>query len=111
LAPVAKEYPDVAFILGHSGGTPAGYVEAIEVAQRHDNIYLDLCRSEMSPVWVERLVSEVGADRVLWGTDFPFLEPRYLVGRLACTTLSDQEKRQVFGESAARLLHGRDIAP
>jgi predicted TIM-barrel fold metal-dependent hydrolase len=110
-APLAKEYPDVAFILGHSGGTPAGYVEAIEVAQQHDNIYLDLCRSEMSPVWVERLVSEVGADRVVWGTDFPFLEPRYLVGRLACAALSDQGKRQVFGESAARLLHGRDIAP
>jgi predicted TIM-barrel fold metal-dependent hydrolase len=102
--PLARDYPDATFILGHSGGTKAGYVEAIEVAQKHPNIYLDICRSVMSRVWVERLVNEVGPERVLWGTDFPFMDPFYLVGRLACTTLSDQAKRQVFGESAAKLL-------
>jgi predicted TIM-barrel fold metal-dependent hydrolase len=107
--PLAQEYPDIAFILGHSGGTPTGYLEAIEVAQEHQNIYLDLCRSEMSSTWVERIVTEVGPDRVLWGTDFPFLEPRYLVGRLACTRLSDGAKRQVFGESVERLLQSRGI--
>ena len=71
------------------------------------NLYLDLCRSEQSAVWVERIVAEVGADRVLWGTDFPFLEPRYLIGRLACTKLPDRAKRQVFGESMAALLKER----
>lgn len=107
--PLAQEYPDVAFILGHSGGTPAGYVEAIDVAQKHPNVYLDLCRSEMSPVWLERIVTAVGPDRVLWGTDFPFLDPSYPVGRLACARLSDEVKRQVFGESVMRLLQERDI--
>jgi predicted TIM-barrel fold metal-dependent hydrolase len=101
---LAKEYPDVTFLLGHSGGSPAGYVEAIAAAQKYPNIYLDICRSVMSPVWVERLVNEVGADRVLWGTDFPFIDPVYLVGRLACTTLSDEDKRKVFGQSAQALL-------
>jgi predicted TIM-barrel fold metal-dependent hydrolase len=96
-------------ILGHSGGTPAGYVEAIAVARQHPNIYLDLCRSEMSPVWVERIVTEVGPDRVFWGTDFPFLDPCYLVGRLACAQLSDEVKRQVFGDSVAKLLQARGI--
>jgi len=61
----------------------------------------------MSADWVERIVTEVGADRVFWGTDFPFLEPRYLIGRLACSKLSDQAKRQVFGESLAALLKDR----
>jgi predicted TIM-barrel fold metal-dependent hydrolase len=102
--PLARAYPDVTFILGHSGGTPAGYASSIELAAQHPNIYLDLCRSAMSPVWVERIVSEVGADRVLWGTDFPFLDPVYPVGRLACTTLGDEAKRKVFGGNAARLL-------
>ena len=101
--PLAAAHPDVTFILGHSGGTPAGYVESIALAGQHPNIYLDLCRSAMSPVWVERIVNEVGADRVLWGTDFPFLDPVYLVGRLACTTLSDETKRKVFGLNAVRL--------
>ena len=102
--PLAQAYPDVVFVLGHSGGTPAGYMEAIEVAQKRQNIYLDLCRSVMSRIWVERIVGQVGGDRVLWGTDFPFLDPTYLVGRLACTTLSDRVKCQVLGENAAKLL-------
>ncbi len=107
--PLAQAYPDTIFILGHSGGAPAGYIEAIDAALKYDNVYLDLCRSDMSRVWVERIVDQVGADRVLWGTDFPFLEPSYLIGRLACTTLSDRAKRQVFGENAVRLLQERGI--
>ena len=109
--PIAQEYPDVAFILGHSGGTPAGYVASIELAQQYDNVYLDLCRSEMSRVWVERMVREVGAQRVLWGTDFPFLEPRYLVGRVARSALNDEAKRLVFGQSARRLFEERGVLP
>jgi predicted TIM-barrel fold metal-dependent hydrolase len=109
--PLARCHPDVVFLLGHSGGTPAGYATSIDVAQRCPNVYLDICRSEMSPLWIERIVTEVGAERVLWGTDFPFLEPRYLIGRLACCTLSDQAKRQVFGESMAALLQARNAAP
>jgi len=107
--PLAKAHPDVIFLLGHSGGMPSGYVESIALAQKYPNIYLDLCRSEMSSTWVERIVTEVGPDRVFWGTDFPFLEPRYLIGRLACTTLSDEAKRQVFGKSMATLLQQRGI--
>ena len=101
--PLAKEYPDVTFILGHSGGTPAGYMEAIEAAHKHPNIYLDLCRSVMSRVWVERIVNEVGPDRVLWGTDFPFIDPIYVLGRLASAALSDEAKYKIFAGNAVRL--------
>jgi len=105
--PLAKAHPDVAFILGHSGGTPAGYVEAIRVAQENPNIYLDICRSVMSRHWVERIVSETGPDRVLLGTDLPFIDPTYLIGRLACTALTDLEKHKVFGGNAEKLIQGR----
>jgi predicted TIM-barrel fold metal-dependent hydrolase len=102
--PLARAYPDIVFILGHSGGTPAGYVEAIQVAQEHSNVYLDICRSVMSRHWVERIIKEAGPDRVLLGTDLPFIDPTYLIGRLSCTELSDADKRKVFGENAGKLL-------
>ena len=57
----------------------------------------------MSRVWVERIVTEVGPDRVVWGTDFPFIDPIYVLGRLASVALSDEAKRKVFGETAAKL--------
>lgn len=36
-------------------------------------------------------------------------QPRYLIGRLACTKLSDEAKRQVLGESMVTLLQRRGI--
>jgi predicted TIM-barrel fold metal-dependent hydrolase len=93
----------VTYLLGHSGGVPVGFREAIEVAQTCPNVYLDICCSTMSSVWLERIVSEVGSDRVLFGTDMPFLDPTYLVGRLACAALGDADKRRVFGQNAETL--------
>ncbi len=68
----------------------------------------------MSPVWVTRIVESVGAERVLWGSDFPFFDPTFPLGRLACiASLDDQAKRQVFGGNMARLLreHGIPLPP
>ncbi|MBL7199352.1 MAG: amidohydrolase [Anaerolineae bacterium] len=101
--PLARAHPDVTYLLGHSGGVPVGFREAIEVAQTCPNVYLDICCSTMSSVWLERIVNEVGSDRVLFGTDMPFLDPTYLVGRLACAALSDADKRRVFGQNAETL--------
>lgn len=109
-APLAHDYPDITFILGHSGGAPGGYRQAIQVAREHPNVYLDLCRSTMSPAWVMRIIEGAGVERVLWGSDFPFFDPTYPLGRLACiATLDDRAKRQVFGGNMARLLREHDI--
>lgn len=37
----AGEYPDAIFIMGHSA--PGELDDAIAVAKRHENVYLDLC--------------------------------------------------------------------
>ena len=67
--PLAEQYPHVAFILGHSGGTRAGRPEAIAVAQAHANIYLDLVSSLIHSDEVEWMVGAVGAERVIWRYD------------------------------------------
>ena len=46
----------------------------------------------------------VGADRILFGTDLPFLDPRPQLGRVAFAKISDDEKRLVLGLNAARVL-------
>lgn len=56
--------PQIPVILAH--GRPL--VEAIGMVQKYDNIYVDSAFMPVSDIC--RMVREVGADRLLWGTDF-----------------------------------------
>jgi predicted TIM-barrel fold metal-dependent hydrolase len=101
---IARRWPDAGIILGHSGATPAGHRQAITVAQTHPNVYLELCGSFTTGRWIRRMVDAVGAERVLFGTDFPFIDFRYGLGRVVFAGLTEAERRLVLGENARRLL-------
>ncbi len=49
------------------------------------------------------MVARVGADRILWGTDNPFIDPRPGLGRMLCAEVSDEDKRKMLGLNAKRL--------
>lgn len=103
-AALAEAHPAVPFILGHSGGTPAGKREAVAVAQAHPNVYLDICGSTLTRAELEWMVAEVGAERILFGTDVPWLDPRFLIGKVVYARLSAEEQRLILGENIARLM-------
>ena len=100
---VAGDHPDIPWIMGHSGG-PYGSRRAVELALQVPNIYLDLTLSMCPARQVEFFVKEVGAERVLFGTDNPFLDPRPQVGRVALADISPRDKVNIFGANARRLI-------
>jgi hypothetical protein len=102
--PIAAEWPDVVILLGHSGVTGEGHRRAIAMAQAHPNLYLELCGSFTTGLWIRRMVEAVGAERVLYGSDFPFIELRYGLGRVAFAGLTPAEEELVLGRNARRLL-------
>ena len=92
------------------------------MAVRHPNVYLDISalpaiRKELLPVVLTFCVEQDLEDRVLFGSDFPLVDPgQYAnsvrkvqipplarwIGRLPA--LSQAFKRKILGENAARLL-------
>lgn len=104
LASVAETHPDVALIMGHSGTTPTGFESAVEAARRHDNIWLEICGSFMTGAWLRHLVESVGANRVLYGSDFPFIDMRYSLGRVLFAEIDDEQLRLVLGDAYRALL-------
>jgi len=76
---VAQRYPEIKIIMGHAGGHYRGYLQAIEVVQSHENVYVDIGGATFSFGLIEWLAKEVGAHKILYGSDFIWIEPRRLV--------------------------------
>jgi hypothetical protein len=98
---IAKEFPHVRFLLGHSGITDEEiYARAVK---EHGNIYLETCSSFAWYGLMERLVAMAGSERVLFGTDMPFLSPDQQIGRVLFARITDEDKRKILGLNAQRL--------
>ena len=111
LSEIAPRFPRAKFVAGHSGNTPEERAQAIAAAQAHPNVYLETCSTFYTPGVIEQLVDEAGADRVLFGTDMPLMDPRPQLGKIITAHITDEAKRKVLGGNARRLLGDRTVVP
>jgi hypothetical protein len=106
LGPVAHEFPQAKIILGHSGVTWRGYEQSFEVAANASNTFLDITGSQSHRTIIERAVARLGAYRVLFGSDMPFLEAAMVLGRVLSARISDEDREMILRVNFARLLEG-----
>jgi len=103
-ADVAKQFPHAKIILGHAGVTTySAKQEAISACEKYDNVFLDTAISDTYDGSIEYIVSKVGADRILYGSDFATFECTQTLGKLALSKLTDEEKEKILGENARKL--------
>jgi len=105
--PWANEFPEVRLILAHIGcgwdNDPTHQVRAIQQS-RHGNVFADTSSARsIFPGLIEWAVGEVGADRVLFGTDTPLYHAAMQRARIDQAELSAEIKRQILRENALRL--------
>ena len=100
---VAKRHPEARVILGHSGGEYDGILEAISIARSFPHIYLDTASSRLYPGVIEEMVRGVGAEKVLYGSDMPFLNPVTQIAKVVYSNIPVSDKKNILGLNAARL--------
>ena len=105
----ADRYPEAKIILAHLGnggaaaGSPELQVRALQRA-KGDNVYIDTSSARsILPGLLEWAVKEVGAARILYGTDTPVYYAPMQWARVVCTDLSVEEKRKILRENAFAL--------
>ncbi len=101
---LAEAYPDTTFIFAHWGGGLPFYALMPEVGAALANVYFD---SAASPFLYDAgvfatVAGIVGADRVLFGSDFPLLGARRSADQVG-STLSPEAADAVLHGNAARL--------
>lgn len=102
---MVRLHKDIIFVAAHPGEYKA-FMRHIERMKYSDNYYLDLSgygifRHGM----LRRAIDEFGADRILFGSDFPTCNPAmYLGGVLLDELITDSEKEKIFSLNAKKLL-------
>jgi predicted TIM-barrel fold metal-dependent hydrolase len=104
----ANDFPEMKLILAHIGcgwdGDLTHQARAIQQS-RHGNVFTDTSSARsITPNLIEWTVREVGADRVLYGTDSPLYFALMQRARIDHAELSDQEKRLILCDNAIHLL-------
>jgi predicted TIM-barrel fold metal-dependent hydrolase len=86
-----------------------GYEQSFTVAADASNTFLDITGSQSHRTIIERAVARLGAHRVLFGSDMPYLEAAMVLGRLLSARISDEDREKILRGNFARLLEeGRE---
>ena len=101
---LATKFPHLEIHLDHCGRSWAYARWAVAQMKRYDNVVAQINYTNVTNGVIEHLVEQVGADRILFGTDAPMRDPRPQAAWLAFTRLSEQEKRKIYGGNFARTL-------
>ena len=106
IIPILEIYKDLTFIGAHFGGWSI-WEEATEKLKGYPNFYVD-CSSSLYAISAEtagKLIKEYGADRVLFGTDYPMWMPEDEIERFLKIDLNETERQDILYNNAARLFN------
>lgn len=98
-----KEYPEVTFIFGHSGGRTAGIKVAAALGEKYPNTCFDIAGDIYNRKLIEYLVAHSGPERVLIGSDIGWFDLSIPIGMVLGTDFTQEEKEMMLGGNAIRI--------
>ena len=100
---LADHFPDATIIMCHMGGG-GDWLKGIRTAKRRDNVILDTTSSCTEVGMVEEAVRAIGAERIIYGSDMPLLNPVTQLAKVRTARINEDAKRLILGENMARIL-------
>ncbi len=99
---LARTFPDVAIIIGHMCALNC-CDDAIMIAKRNDNVYLDTSTAELFSV--KAAIKKVGAEKVLMSTDWPGNDFRMELLKIEIAANGDEGVRKLIcGGNYSRIM-------
>ena len=101
---VALDFPNVPIVMAHMGLDEIVFCDAaINMAKRAPNLYLETT-GVTAEAKIAAAVQEIGASRVLYGSDLPFHNPGVEMAKVKYADISQEARTLLMGENAKRLL-------
>lgn len=110
VAILARRFPDVPLICGHSGGD---WELGARAVRSHENVLFEFSGSDPHSGQVDYAIAELGADRIVWGGHGPSRSYATELGKVLDAAISHRDRMKVFGENyrriAARIFRAKGI--
>jgi len=102
---LAQKYPRATFVIAHIGDSVPLCTERIDMVAAHPNVSLDISGHGHERVGIlELAVERIGAERVLFGSDFTINDPGGVIARIEHAYLRDEDRDKVLHLNVERLL-------
>ena len=101
VAQLAVRHPSATLICAHTGGD---WERGIRTIRPHPNVYVELSGSDPAAGYTEMAVREVGAERVLYGSDAGGRSFASQLAKVLGADIPDAAKRLILGGNLKRIL-------
>ena len=96
--------PDMNIVIAHLDGYGL-YDWSVEMMKKYRNVYFDISAHGAERVgMLSDTVNAVGAERILYGTDFPGYSSEKFINYVLSERISDSDREAIFYKHAERLL-------
>lgn len=103
IACLASKHPDLRIIMAHLTGSRFRGVQDIK---KHPNVCIDTCGSQPEDGYLEYALRELGADRILYGSDYAGRDMAVQLARIGSVAMTAEEKEKILCRNAFRILEG-----
>ena len=106
LYPFITRFPDLTIVCAHWGGGLPFYALMPEVKQSMNNVYFDTAASPFlySSQVYNHVAELVGADKILFGSDYPLLAQSQVLNEIRSLHLPEKAKSLILSGNAQKLL-------
>jgi predicted TIM-barrel fold metal-dependent hydrolase len=101
---LAEKFPEVSWLIAHSGGSYPFAEQVAACIQEHPNVYAEITLTPVTNHVIEYLVEATDEDHVLFGTDAPMRDPRQQLGWVVWANLAVKTREKILAENFARIL-------
>ena len=99
---LAERHPEGRFIMGHMGGADF-YVDVPASAKQAENLFYETSLT-CHVAYVDEIVSQAGAHRVLFGSDSPTSQQAAELLKVRMAALTEDQRNQILGGNVLTLL-------
>ena len=105
LLPLLRRFPKLTVIAAHFGGYSVWDEATAQLAGQFENLWVDCSSSffAMDDAHARELICAYGAERVLFGTDYPMWNPAQELERFLALRLPQRDEENILYNNAARL--------
>jgi predicted TIM-barrel fold metal-dependent hydrolase len=100
---LSTTFPDVKLVMLHANFGGTDRVAIRYAAERTRNLYFETSATS-EPSFIAALAGWASSERILYGSDWPWIPPRLMMAIVECSDLTPEAVADILGRNAGRLL-------